>query len=232
MKTIPCLLSQAARRSPHRIAVINHDEIISYARLDALVERARHTLGGLGVKKNTRVSILSVNSLPYIVLLLALWRLKAIACLLSARLPHAEIIRQLKMINSEILFASMDGADRQDIPAVIFNMDVIMTGKRGQLPFRHKRELTPFSLHQPATIIFTSGTTGTPKAVLHSIGNHLYSAKGSNDNIPVEPGDRWLLSLPLYHVGGLSILFRILLGRGTLVIVPSTRDVARPLDQY
>ena len=71
---------------------------------------------------------------------------------------------------------------------------------------------------QAATILFTSGSSASPRAALHTFANHLYSAAGSNENIPVVPGDRWLLSLPLYHVGGLGILFRCLLGRATVVL--------------
>jgi O-succinylbenzoic acid--CoA ligase len=51
---------------------------------------------------------------------------------------------------------------------------------------------------------------------MHTLGNHYYSALGSNANIALAPGDRWLHSLPLYHVGGLSILFRCLLAKATV----------------
>jgi O-succinylbenzoic acid--CoA ligase len=60
--------------------------------------------------------------------------------------------------------------------------------------------------------------------VLHTWANHLYSAKGSNANLPLCPGDRWLLSLPLYHVGGIAILVRCALA-GAAVALPD-RDAA------
>jgi len=77
----------------------------------------------------------------------------------------------------------------------------------------------PRALRRRATVLFTSGSTGTPTAILHSWANHVYSAKGSNANLPLRPGDRWLLSLPLYHVGGLAILVRCALA-GAAVAVP------------
>ena len=76
-----------------------------------------------------------------------------------------------------------------------------------------------FSCDQDATIIFTSGSSGKQKAVLHSLGNHYYSALGSNVNISLTAGDRWGLVLPLYHVGGLAIPVRALLS-GAAVAIP------------
>ncbi len=70
---------------------------------------------------------------------------------------------------------------------------------------------------EDATIIFTSGSSSIPKAILHTYSNYYFSALGSNENIPVQINDRWLLSLPLHHIGGLSIVFRTLLSGGTLV---------------
>ena len=89
-----------------------------------------------------------------------------------------------------------------------------------------------FALNQDLTIMFTSGSTDVLKAVLHTFGNHYYSAKGSNENIPVESSDRWFLTLPLYHVGGLSILFRVLLGRGTIVIQDPEEDIVQSIKTY
>ena len=66
------------------------------------------------------------------------------------------------------------------------------------------------AIHRPATVVFTSGSSGDAKAVVHSTANHLYNAAGSAANIPLGPDDAWLVALPLSHVAGLSILFRTL----------------------
>jgi len=78
-----------------------------------------------------------------------------------------------------------------------------------------------WSLNHPATIIFTSGTTGEPKAAVLSLRNHLDSARASNMNIPLGSDDTWLLSLPLYHVAGFGVLFRCLLAGSSIAIPPS-----------
>jgi O-succinylbenzoic acid--CoA ligase len=57
-------------------------------------------------------------------------------------------------------------------------------------------------------VIYTSGTTGRPKGVLLSYGNHWWAAIGSALNLGLSDDDRWLACLPLFHIGGLSILLR------------------------
>lgn len=68
-----------------------------------------------------------------------------------------------------------------------------------------------------ATIVFSSGSTGVPKAIAHGLNAHRASAQGSNENLPVGEGDRWLMALPTYHVSGLGILFRCTFGGATVV---------------
>ena len=57
-------------------------------------------------------------------------------------------------------------------------------------------------------ILHTSGTTATPKPVELTYGNFRASAAAAQANLPIGPDDRWLCVLPLFHVGGLSILTR------------------------
>ena len=57
-------------------------------------------------------------------------------------------------------------------------------------------------------VLHTSGTTAAPKPVELSYANFRASADAAQANLPIGPGDRWLCVLPLFHVGGLSILTR------------------------
>lgn len=79
----------------------------------------------------------------------------------------------------------------------------------------------PLDPARPATALLTSGSTGSPRAVVHSLANHLYSAAGSAANLPLDRDDRWLVALPMSHVSGLSILFRCLLAGATALIARS-----------
>ena len=77
------------------------------------------------------------------------------------------------------------------------------------------------TVHDPAdlfTVIHTSGTTGEPKPVELTFGNHAASAAASAGALGVDPGDRWLCPLPLHHVGGLGVLVRCAINRTTAVL--------------
>src|SRR5438093_1546825 len=84
------------------------------------------------------------------------------------------------------------------------------------------------------SIIYTSGTTGKPKGAMLTYGNHMWSAIGSALNLGLRDDDRWLACLPLFHIGGLSILFKSAIYGVPAVIHASTFDagaVNRAIDE-
>jgi O-succinylbenzoic acid--CoA ligase len=213
---VPCPLRAAAFRSPDAEALIGPGWVLSYRDLDGKVSAAEGRLEGLGVVAGTRVAVYLPNSADYIVLLLALIRSGAVACPVSTRLPAGGVGPLLRRAGCSALISgegelagAVDGVDMLDPEAIVAG-----DPGDGKAP-----ESIEVPLGRPATVIFTSGSTGTPKAALHTFGNHYLNAAGSNENISLAPGDRWLHSLPLYHVGGLSILFRCLLA-GAAIAMP------------
>ena len=89
-------------------------------------------------------------------------------------------------------------------------------------------------LPETALIISTSGSEGRPRAVL--LGRHALAAAAaaSNQRLPLQPGDIWLNCLPLYHIGGQSILWRCALaGAGVLLHAGfDAEKVAADLGRY
>jgi O-succinylbenzoic acid--CoA ligase len=161
-------------------------------------------LKGMGIKAFDRIAICDENSVEYVILLLALWQIKAVAVPISPRWPDKTINSYAAKINVRRLFRSLDIKR-----AVCFDA-------RQQLEAGGRKDL---DLEQEATIIATSGTSGEAKAAAHTWGDHFYSAMGSNEIIPLTSSDRWLLSLPLYHISGIAITVRCLLSGAGLVIV-------------
>jgi O-succinylbenzoic acid--CoA ligase len=81
--------------------------------------------------------------------------------------------------------------------------------------------MTGVEIHPLAsTLLNTSGSTGFPKFVQHKVSQHFLSAVGVCERMAFDATQSWLLSLPLYHVGGLAILVRAL-HTGASIVVPS-----------
>lgn len=72
-----------------------------------------------------------------------------------------------------------------------------------------------------ASMTLTSGSTGLPKAAVHTFHAHLASAEGVLALIPYAENDDWLLSLPLFHVSGQGILWRWLLAGARIAVQPA-----------
>jgi len=77
-----------------------------------------------------------------------------------------------------------------------------------------------------AFVLFTSGSTGTPRGIIHTRDSILASARASEQRLTWRDDDRWLLCLPLAHSGGLSIVVRCLAARLPLVLHEGDFDPA------
>ena len=81
----------------------------------------------------------------------------------------------------------------------------------------------------PGTILYTSGSSGLPKAVFHDMEAHVANARASMERIPLGVGHGWLLNLPLNHVSGLAVLIRCLLSGATVVFPDRARPFAESI---
>ena len=79
-------------------------------------------------------------------------------------------------------------------------------------------------LNDPAVIIFTSGSTNKSKGIILSFNSLYNSAINSNQLLRYTHSDRWLASLPFYHIGGFSIITRSLLF-GIPLIIPDSLSI-------
>jgi O-succinylbenzoic acid--CoA ligase len=79
-----------------------------------------------------------------------------------------------------------------------------------------------------AAILYTSGTTGTPRAAVLTRAALRAAAQGSESNLGWQPDDCWLLCMPIAHVGGLSIITRCLAARRCVALAPGFDAAAFP----
>ncbi len=220
MDSVTCPLASAAAQWGDRIALRNSSQSMSYREYDCQVRRTAGNLRQSGINRADRVAILLDSSIDYPVLLLSLFRLGALACPVSSRLPAKSVESALSQLQCRAVITD------RDLTSYARNNTIACLHPRAMIaPEEDIREYLPteIMMSQPATILFTSGSSGEPKAIVHSFANHYYSALGSNRNITFGPGETWLLSLPLFHVGGLGILFRAVLAGGS-VWIPGIGD--------
>jgi O-succinylbenzoic acid--CoA ligase len=190
-------------------------------------EQILKTAAGLkkaGIKKGNRIALLAENSLHLPLLIFALFSLGAVAIPLNFRFPPQQINTMLRSVNCRLIFISKKYKRKfANLRLPVIQIEKFISELKH--PGSTAGEIN-LKLDQAATIIFTSGSSGHPKAALHTIGNHYYNALGSNENISIKPGDRWLLTLPLFHVGGMAILFRTILTGATSVLMSGNKSLA------
>jgi O-succinylbenzoic acid--CoA ligase len=198
-------LAQRAETCPDRAALIADGIELSYAELEREAEAAARRLAARGARKGATVALELEPGVSYVVLLHALMKIGAIAYPVNTRLTSAE--RAVEIDRAE--------------PALVVGDTGDLGLTEADLPLLGEHDLN--ALH---CRILTSGSSGHPRPVGLTYGNHLWSAVGSAFNLGMEPTDRWLCCLPLYHVGGLSIVMRSVI-YGTTVVIHDGFDVDR-----
>ncbi|HOK10009.1 MAG TPA: o-succinylbenzoate--CoA ligase [Candidatus Hydrogenedens sp.] len=165
-----------------------------------------------------RVGLLCVPSIETIAILFTLIRLQAEIIVLSPKEPENRIHSILNQLEADILLCTDKYLNKSQIryaPIPVCAIEKIDTIKSLIIPKRMKRKRVS---NAPSFIIMTSGSSGSPKSAVLTIDNMLVNAHFSNRNISFKEGDTWLLSLPLSHVSGLSILFRAIEGGGCIYV--------------
>ncbi|MBF0618834.1 MAG: o-succinylbenzoate--CoA ligase [Candidatus Omnitrophica bacterium] len=216
MTDISCPIAVHARISPDAPAIVFVGHTLSYKQLDAAIGAAVKRMQDRGVSFGSRVGILARNDAAYVIALLALWRMGSLSVLLNPRLPSLSVEAELSEFGCDCLLTNIPamGTSPGIAEQKIFLHEIVRFERTEALP-----ESDPlFKEDQPAVIVFTSGSQGAAKAAVLSFGNLFFNALGANEHMSFGPGDRWLLSLPLFHVGGLGIVWRVFLGGGTMVI--------------
>ncbi len=201
-------LAQRALTCPDRPAIVSDEVSLDYAALEREAISAARRLAAKGVRRGSTVAIAMPAGVDYAIALHALMKLGAIAFPLDPRMGPAERERAF--------------GERR--PALILESVEDLEGHEADLPL-----LGELELEGSCSRVLTSGTSGRARAVDLTYGNHLWSAVGSAFNLGVDPGDRWLCCVPVFHVSGLSILLRSAI-YGTTAIVHDGFDLDRVAD--
>ncbi len=195
LRPMEAWLQRAAREHGPRIALSTPAEAgglrLTYAELFAAARRVAGGLRDAGIRRGDRVA-LAVGSEQLVVALHGCLLIGAVAVPVDLRLTAAE--RALRTAEAVTMIDALPDGD----PVAP----------------------TPAGLEDPATVMFTSGTTAGPKEVVLSLDNWMGNAIGSALALGLDRHERWLCPMPLAHVGGLSIQLRSVV-YGTEVLLHS-----------
>jgi O-succinylbenzoic acid--CoA ligase len=102
----------------------------------------------------------------------------------------------------------------------VVDLLAVMSGGTAVVVAEDSSDLANLEAGDVASVIFTSGSSGGPKAVRLTANNWEAACRASAEHLGLGPGDVWLLAMPLHHVAGLSILLRSAYVGGTVRMLP------------
>ncbi|BBQ54837.1 AMP-binding protein [Aeromonas jandaei] len=216
----PCPVRHWAGLTPDHIAIYGPTSL-SYRQLDRHINSLCQQLAEAGLQCGDHLAAVVRGAQQDVLLAWACVRSGIIFCPLNPAFPPARQAELATLLDATAFWSAGE----------------IPTGSWQplRLDFAHELAADESScMLVPARLnnmILTSGSSGTPKAVVHRLANHLASARGSTDLIPLDQGCGWLLSLPLFHVGGYAILFRVFLAGATLVLDDRSQPLKARLEQ-
>lgn len=241
------MLARWARSRPDKVAFVCEGRAVTYAEMDRRANAVARALAERGVHKGDRVSILMGNDIEHVETLLGAFRLGAVAVPISFRLAAPEAAFVVEDSGSVVLvvddaFAQTAASVRAGVPALRATLVNGPDPDRAGPGAEHYQSAvaaaadTPLEVlvaeHDPACIMYTSGTTGRPKGALLSHFNLFMNSVNSLTAQQLWGDDEvWYGVLPLFHIGGLNgILLYLMLG-ATSVIVPLGRfDPAKAVE--
>ncbi|MEF8908508.1 MAG: AMP-binding protein [Haloarculaceae archaeon] len=224
------VLSHRAAATPERTALVDTADgtAWTYRELDRVVDGVAAALGQggpVGTLLGTRVA--------FVTLVHAAMRTGRTLVPLNVQLPADTLAGQARRAEVDVLVCGRDTEEtaREVAPGPVASVDPpertgvdrLAPGPRDGTGTGVEGETqvpVPLSPSVTAVVMFTSGTTGIPKGVRLTVGNLVWSAVASAFRLGVDPDDRWLCCLPMYHMGGLAPTVRCAMYGTSLAIQP------------
>ncbi len=220
------------KRNSSTIAVEYEGIAWSYQTLFAKATAfAGHLHRDMGINEGDRVAVIARHGLVFTVALHALMQASAILVPVNTRLAVKEVVWQLRDAGVKLIVADKE---HEEFATQIIQVArdegnrlllLVLAGddKEGEQAPLYRKTVDLEKVH---AIVYTSGTTGFPKGAMITYGNHFWGATGSAFRLGLSTEDRWLIPMPLFHVGGLAVLMRSLI-YGTTVEIHAQFDAER-----
>ncbi|MET0910752.1 MAG: long-chain-fatty-acid--CoA ligase [Ilumatobacteraceae bacterium] len=213
-------VSKRALLNPDLEALVDADtgRRFTFAELNDRVNRTAHVLSDLGVGRGDRVGLLMMNSVEFEETFFAIAKLGGVVVPLNWRLVPDELAFILGDAGTGVVVYGVDFVDavadlrtRQDATSVHTWIQVdgdVAVGALDYVALQAAADSAEIDVETDADdllyIMYTSGTTGLPKGVMHSHSTALWAILTVDATADQHFGDRYLVALPLFHVGALT----------------------------
>lgn len=232
------VLTNRARRDPALEAVVDvaSGRRLTYREINDETNRVANMFARLGVGPGARVALLQMNGPAFYAAYFACAKLGAVCVPLNWRLVPDELAYILADSGAETLVFDADFADAvaalHDGGATGVGLWLQIAGDAPPLPFA--RDFAAEAADSPAVepppgasgdqnlfIMYTSGTTGRPKGVVHTHATTFWALLTMSATCDVRLGDRFSIAVPMYHVAALAPVMLTVYGGGTCVLLRS-----------
>ena len=223
-------------------ALISRGRVTTYGELRRQVGELRHGLGALGIGPGDRVAIVSANNWHFVVDYLAVVGLGAVAVPLNPGSPTAELAHQLAGVGARAAIVGPSSRlAAEGLDAAALGLDHLVAGEHAGLAGAVTTESLFTGAQAPAvertaadlaTLLFTAGTAGSPKAAMLTHGSLLANL----EQMQGHPGqaqrstDVGLAVLPLHHIFGLNVVLMLSLYAGASVVLVERFDPTSALE--
>jgi long-chain acyl-CoA synthetase len=229
------LISDGVRLYPDRPALLQGDEVLTYADLDEHADRVAGWLAGRGVGPGSRVGLLWQNDIRYVEGFLGIMRAGAVAVPLNVRQNDETLAYVLGDAACAGILAGPTELDRARALSGELGTAAVFVADPDELqqapPLRDRPRHDPDDVcMQP----YTSGSTGRPKGVLLTHRGQIWNADTVRKCYLFDETERALLAAPLFHKNAAMTLKAVLLAGGACVVLPGfePRGVLRAIDRY
>lgn len=236
IRTVHGVLERNARKYPNNEALITSTSRLTYAQLNHAANQLAKQLQSTGLDRGARVAMLAGNNENFIISFYALMKMGAIPMPISMRLTANEIQVLLRNTNANgIVYEAaakplVDSLDASLAIEHVYNIEQSITESAR---FSADNLNLDIDSHEVCEILFTSGTTGTPKGVLFNHERILAISSAIAYEFQLNSKDKMLTLMPLTHSAPLNTFFLSGMYAGTAHVVGNftPKDFLRWVDQ-